>query len=369
MTRLVTVINIKSFSYSGTTWINLLLGSHPRAVAIGPPDRVADMFYAGDGDAGKACRVHGSNCGFWKRFFSEADRTRNFYLQIADILDRDYVVINNPLGGRAVADLQHPGVLVKPVTVVRDGRAILESYAKYHPGADFVDTLLDWFCPFAAGLPFDEQSPDLLSVRYEDVVADQVAFARRAGQFAGIGYSPDCVRYWEYEHHLVRCNPGPLGILRRYLGHGFTGAKAGAMEERYSKLLREPAASEADRSWEERWGPRKRLLFDLFAGDMNEQWGYQRDRFGLNEMGALASDLAEARPDLVRYLPWGGEGGGLRNVMRERSGDLRDMLRLRDFAGNGLRLSARQLRWIGAAGLGIWLASLVLVGMFAALKF
>ena len=36
----VTVVNLRSLSYSGTSWVNLVLGSHPGAIAIGPPDRI-----------------------------------------------------------------------------------------------------------------------------------------------------------------------------------------------------------------------------------------------------------------------------------------------------------------------------------------
>lgn len=34
------VVVIRSVSYAGTTWINLLLGSHPSALYLGPPERI-----------------------------------------------------------------------------------------------------------------------------------------------------------------------------------------------------------------------------------------------------------------------------------------------------------------------------------------
>jgi len=37
--RPVTVVLIESISYTGTTWINFVLGSHERALPLGPADR------------------------------------------------------------------------------------------------------------------------------------------------------------------------------------------------------------------------------------------------------------------------------------------------------------------------------------------
>jgi len=295
MSRLVTVVNIESLSYSGTTWINLLLGCHPRAMALGPPNRVVDLFYEGSSDGHDACRVHAEQCTFWPRFFAQADRSRNFFVQVAELCERDIIVINNAFGGgRAAAELRHPDIMVKRVGVVRDGRAILASYGKYHPESDFLDTITQWFCPFAASVPYERANPDVLSVRYEDVVCDQRGFIDKAGRFIGIEYPQDFVRFWAFPHHLIGCNPGPLALIQRHLGVAFRGVNREEQEQRYQRLLRDPHDVRVDERWKEELGIRDRLVFDFFAGGYNEAWGYERDRFTLSEIRRFQADFTAA---------------------------------------------------------------------------
>ncbi|MCC7410759.1 MAG: hypothetical protein IT495_03885 [Gammaproteobacteria bacterium] len=295
MRKLVTVVHIESFSYSGTTWINLLLGCHPRAVALGPPDRVVDQFFTGGGDGHDGCRVHGEQCVLWPRFFATADRARNFYVQVAELLDKDVIVINNVLSGqRAQRELVHPDVLVKRVCVVRDGRSVLASYLKYHPDADFLDSVTGWFAPFAAGLPYDSDNPDVLAVRYEDVVRDQRGFLDAAGAFLDLAYGEDSVRFWEWDHHLIRCNPGPLALLRTHLGLPTGSRDRTQTQERYQRLLRNPHEVTIDELWQRDFGVRERIAFDYFAGEVNARWGYERDRFTFAQLHEFEAAMRAA---------------------------------------------------------------------------
>ena len=102
MASTVTVVRITSLSYTGTTWINLLLGCHERAFALGPPDRVVNLLHDAPDDAGDACRIHAGDCRFWPGFFARHDRTANFYLELAEASGKNVIVINNAIpGGRA----------------------------------------------------------------------------------------------------------------------------------------------------------------------------------------------------------------------------------------------------------------------------
>ena len=69
-----TVVRITSLSFTGTTWINVLLGCHDRGFVLGPPDRIVNSLYDEPGDASQACRVHRSECTFWPDFFDRFDR-------------------------------------------------------------------------------------------------------------------------------------------------------------------------------------------------------------------------------------------------------------------------------------------------------
>lgn len=297
----VTVVRITSLSYTGTTWINLLLGCHERGFVLGPPDRVLDLLHDEPGKGAEACRIHADECPFWSGFFSSYDPDANFYIQLARASARDVIVINNATpGSRADQHLQHPDVIVRDVVVARDGRATLASYLRIYPESDPIDVLKDWFLPSASNLPFDRDDPDRLCVNYEHVVADQLDFIDRAGKFIGLEYPDGCHRFWEFDHHPVAGNAGVLGVVRRHQGRSFTGRYAEGGEANYQRLLHEPDRPLYDERWKAELGTRERLAFDSIAGDVNERWGYPRDRFTAAEMRSFESDL-ESDPE-VRAL-------------------------------------------------------------------
>jgi hypothetical protein len=344
----VTVVVIRSASYTGTTWVNLLLACHPRAFALGPPQHVLEKQVESGADAGGAiCKVHHGECPFWPEFLANYDRAGNFYVQLADASGKDVIVLNNPYGGTdAERHLDHPDVLVREIAVVRDGRAILRSYGRYHPEADFVTSVREWFAPFAESFAFDRDDPDALAVTYEEIVRDQRAFLDRAGAFIGIEYPENALRFWEFEHHPIAGNGGTMGLLRRHLGKPFVGTDKEYREERYQRMLETPEQPVHDERWREEWGERDRLLFDHYAGAINARWGYERDRFSAEALAALHADLGDAAsapvpvpPPVASALPPGPKVG-LCGALAPR--------RIRE---HGLHLAPRQTAVVAALSL------------------
>lgn len=289
MAHAVTIVDIRSLSYTGTTWINLLLGSHERGFALGPPDRVLrlleDPARVDDADhrsaqAEDACRVHAGECTFWPRFFAEYDRAGNFFVQLAAAADRDFIVLNNPEGaGPAARHLADPRVATRRIHVVRDGRAVCNSYRGYYPDKSFREIVEEWFHPSASVFPFRADDRDTLNVRYEDVVADQRGFLARAEAFLGVRYPDNVTRFWEFDHHTTAGNGGTIGIVKRFGGKPFRKRDRAFQEERYEKLLADPERPVIDTRWEDALDRDDRLLFDRVCGAYHEAWGYSRDRF------------------------------------------------------------------------------------------
>ena len=138
MSRIVRVVVVRSLSFTGTTWLNLVLGSHPRAFTLGPPDRVMNLPPDAAADA---CRVHGERCAFWTDFFRQRHADANFFVQLAEFADRDVIVINNPLPHGAAQALDHPQIETRPIHMIRDGRAIAASYRRKYPDTPFLDAV------------------------------------------------------------------------------------------------------------------------------------------------------------------------------------------------------------------------------------
>jgi len=294
----VVVVVIRSLSYTGTTWINTLLGCHRQAFALGPPDRIIAMSEEGWQDA---CRVHGRQCTFWPAFQASYDPSENFYLQLARAAGRRFIIINNPLADtKASRDLKHPDIVLKHVAVVRDGRAACRSFVRNTPGTDFHHAVTRWFQAAAERFAFDPQDPDVLCVRYEDVVGDQFAAIRKFGEHVGLRYPDNFHRFWEFDHHLTSGSASMTGMIRRFqLGKEFKGARHDFYEGEYARLREQPEKPVFDERWKEELGRRELFLFDYCCGVINEAWGYPRDRFSAAEFAEFTAEIDQgpgARP-------------------------------------------------------------------------
>ncbi len=292
MKKPTVVVVIDSLSFTGTTWINVLLGCHKEAFAVGPPAKVIGMYEEG---WKQACVIHGQKCRFWPKFHRKYNPNENFYLQLAARSGRRFIVINNPkAGSKSEEDLQHPDIILKHIRVVRDGRAVCRSYRRNNPGKDFYDAV-KWFEHFGSRFEFDEQDPDALSVRYEDVVKDQFSAMERFGEFIGLTYPPNFYKYWEFDHHITAGNAAPYGMILWYQQRRkWPEARREFYQKEFERLERQPQKPIFDEGWKRDLTARELFLFDHFCGQINERWGYERSTFTAGEFQQYGGEIAEA---------------------------------------------------------------------------
>jgi hypothetical protein len=291
VSRLVTVIVVHSLSYTGTTWLNAVLGSHPRAFALGPPKRAYDSRGRGWNDA---CLIHAGACPFWPRFHQRYDSKRNFFLQLAEASARDVIVINNPTADVVASELRHPDILVKPVNLIRDGRAIAASYLR-HNGGSFFDAVTQFLYPAFHVFYFDPANTDTLCLRYEDVNREKRKALEALGAFIGLEYSPSALQFWRHEHHLTSGNHALVALITMGQGKPVLHLKEREFyEAEFQRMQQGEDAPFEDERWTDELTALDRFVFDLFCGVTNERFGYTRDRFTLSEIASFARELREA---------------------------------------------------------------------------
>ncbi len=306
MSSPITLIEIRSLSFTGSTFINLLLGCHPRAFTLGPPKRVLDMLDNPDDQGDRACLVHHAKCDFWPAFFKAHNPDENFFLQLANASGASHIIINNPYGGETVnKHLDHPMIERKRIKIVRDARAVITSYLKYNPDCPPFDAITKWFITPATRFDYDPTNPDELCAKYEDIATDPDSFLKRASAFTGLDYPDNACKYWEHEHHMTTGNGGPLSTINRFKGTKFAGPDSEYREQRYQQLLQNPHRPLIDERWRDVFTPRDRFVFDLFAGHINEHWGYERDTFPLSTVNTFLKDLASSGENLSDIAPKG----------------------------------------------------------------
>ncbi|MFC1634593.1 sulfotransferase [Planctomycetota bacterium] len=331
---MIKVIVIHSLSFTGTTWLNVLLGCHERAFALGPPDRVMNLR---DQKRDDACRVHGKDCAFWSVFFRDYDKRKSFFMQLAQAADKDVIVINNPIHkGLAEKQLNSPDIIIKDIYIVRDGRAVCASYCRHQQGSDFYDVVKNWFRPSAENFPFASDNPDIMTVRYEDVVKDQQGFINDAGLFVGLEYPQNYYKFWEFDHHITAGNSGFIAMIRRFQADKVIGINNKEFyESECRKLKKQPEKAMLDERWKNELGERELFIFDYFCGRVNESWGYTRDCFNASQIEDFKTEIMQAEGELHPISD---------SPDFSKSLDLRQQLSIKTLRSEGLHLKPYQLK-------------------------
>lgn len=267
----VTVIDLRSLSYTGTTWLNLLAGAHAQVFTLVVPQRVYAAL-RGEIEPGSLCMLHGPSCDFWPTALEKLDANAGLYGQLAEIAGVSHVALNNPfVDPQGVDDLGADDVTVKKVSIVRDPRAVAASWLSRAPASSepCAADAFDWVFS-NAGLA--DVGDDGIRVRYEDVVADQRSFLARVGAHVGLSYPDDALRFWEHDHHPAGGNPGPIQLIRRYLNR--TPLADPVAEQRWRRASVDPTDVANPARWRDRFTDDE--LRDAAAAGraVAQAWGY-----------------------------------------------------------------------------------------------
>ncbi|MDX4011750.1 sulfotransferase domain-containing protein [Aliarcobacter skirrowii] len=288
---MITVVNFTSLSFSGTTWINALLGANLNSIALGPPDRVLNILLEDKND--ELCRIHKDECEFWNGFKQIFNKKENYYLQLALYSGKEFIIINNPIyDGEAHKQLNNENIVVKNINLVRDGRAICASYLRQHPDSDFLPIVKDWFLPSASNLYFDETDEDTLCIRYEDVLEDPKNYLKKIGDFIHLDYEENALEFWQYEQHLTAGNAGVFNTIKFFENPDSISFKdAEFIKEQINLMKNDPSNAFKSERWKDELTKLQLFIFEYYAGNVNKKWGYDSDRFTYSEMNAFLTKV------------------------------------------------------------------------------
>lgn len=315
---------ISAASHSGSTLLAMLLNAHPDICTIGE----LKLSNIGDTQAYRcSCRRLISECEFWRNLVSRMstgdkpfeltkadmhlgdlqsayarrllrplhrgpgmellreallglsptwrrelpawqDRNRRLLDAIGDVSGCGVVVDSSKIGVRLKYLLRTPGIDVRVLKLVRDGRAVALTYmdafryadardremrgggtgAQEHKDLPMSAAAREWrrSNEEARAVLSRVDSDRYLQVRYEDLCADVSGTLGRIVEFIGLGHSEEYRRFKEVEHHVV--------------GNGMRldGSSEVVLDDRWKQVL--------DRSNLEE--------FERVAGAMNRSFGY-----------------------------------------------------------------------------------------------
>ena len=302
----IKVLNFNALSYSGTTWLNLLLGSHPDVFALGPPHRVWALK---DDDFKGACLVHGPKCEFWSSFSEAWNRDDNFFVALSQFSGKGIFLMDNAPPDFIAETMQDPAIEVLEGRYIRDARAITASYARKMADkrVSYIESIQPdgWFYPSFMAVPSLQElsKKQHLIVHYEDAVSDQSAFLKNAGDFLGINYDQSAFRFWEADHHITSGNQGPIAMIKLHQEENVGNFESKAVyEEQLERLKQNPTKAFSDERWRSQLTDDDLKEFDLLLGQQNQKLGYERDIFKLSTMSKVKTNLCTLQSKFKKII-------------------------------------------------------------------
>lgn len=264
--------------YSGSTLLDLILGSHSRMIGLGEIHAKAfDAFLTENQIC--TCLFKARECHFWRKVLKRLHEfTGQESFRLAPVNGGPDTIVRNTTDlFRAVKDVSSAEILVdsskrtrrayllagsgliqpKIIHLVRDGRGVAYSYLKR--GHMFKQAVSQWRDTNADIRDWlgSSESPTHISVRYEDLCARPVETSRRVCEFLGLEWEPKMMSFGQKTHHNVRGNPMRFTI--------------------------NDSAIKLDETWKEALSAEDLNLFEALAGPLSRQLGYD------SEVGVRAS--------------------------------------------------------------------------------
>ncbi len=305
----VKVILLYSLAYSGTTWLNLVLGSGRDILCLGAGDR---LFKDGPSQPEAMCLVHPDKCDFWPSFFRHYNSAENFFVQLREHTGISTFVLNNPSIKLYNEQFTDDRLDVRVIEQVRDGRPTLASAMRHHPErvANVYQSAVVWLYRGTVNLKRrvanTGKTPMLL--RYEDAVIDPHAMLAEAAEHTGYPYTAESLEYWNYEHHLPGANRGALDILMRMQGGaGLDHDRKDYYDELMTRLRETKGVPKLDDSWLKAYSDVDMAAYDFAAGALYEDYGYPRPEIGeaaRREFIATYDPPATPEEALKTLPPW-----------------------------------------------------------------
>lgn len=289
--------------HSGSTLLDLILSSHPRAFSLGEfwyfPEKLKDPS--------GICSLCGTKCPFWykqasleliQKYFRWGDGKNrklfslytylgsfrcNIYKHLFDWTDADLLVDSSkkiPWIRRQLRPFWYWRNM-KPflIYVCRDGRAVVNSYLRKYPSDSMAVAARNWAKKVLMMERYFESFPEesRIKISYEKLVTNPEDVIRHLCQSLNLSYHPEMLKYWKHEHHPVNGNAGTYSLVLKY-----QNKKGEQPTERTQKSIGlEPSFYERlgfqirlDLRWQHELSRDQLEIFESIAGKVNQAYIY-----------------------------------------------------------------------------------------------
>lgn len=278
----IKVVFVFSSGHSGSTLLDLILGSHPDVFGLGELARV-------ENNLPNICGFCGDACEYWKKRVSlpillkhcSGGKGGQFFLRELQRLDRSiYSHLSEWFGYSNFVDSSKPLSWFKgqmrykhykreftPIFIhmMRDGRAVINSYLRKYPEKG-VEKITDEWIQTTRNIQklYDDYDGPKCRIGYELLALQPDHAIKQICDLLKITYIPDMLNYWNYEHHSIGGNAGTRSLVAKT----GKGVKPGAWNKGYYENMGN--AIKLDLRWKEELSLESLEVFERKAGELNK---------------------------------------------------------------------------------------------------
>lgn len=235
------VIFIMSEAHSGSTLLDLLLGSHSQAMSMGELVKLKRQSQSLANEHSRPCLVCDETCPYWNdkadldairrryahqpllaRIRSAYIRyRRSIYHDLFEWFDFPIIVDSSKNVPWIKYQLRHAHQWrdVKPylLYLVRDARAVVNSLNRKFPEKGIHKHAQEWRDKTLAMNAYYEMSAIAkFKVRYEILASEPEATMTEICRWLGMPFELEMLEYWRHDHHIVGGNTGTRSLIHRY---------------------------------------------------------------------------------------------------------------------------------------------------------
>lgn len=292
------VVFVMGNGHSGSTLLELILGSHPQVRALGEITNLRKVVDIDDAEI-RICHVCEGRCEFWngkvdidvlRRHFSHRGPFAPLGRAISNTRNALYRHLFEQTGARVLVD-GSKGVSwisrqlrpawkwgdISPflLHIVRDGRAVVNSKLRKYPDRGIDEESRHWKRVCERMNKYYEQFPADCRYRmsYEELATEPEPVIRRLCDALRIEYMPSMLRYWEHDHHTTFGNTATRSLIDRYRAQFGVGGQTVAVTrarhgEHYDQI---GLAIRLDERWKRELTEEQLSVFESIGGELNRR--------------------------------------------------------------------------------------------------
>ena len=295
------VVFILGIGRSGSTMLDLMLGSHSEGFSLGEISKLSEIY--GRNPSPKSFCPTGT---FWEDHFSQKDakslslglsghRLHRFIPLKVERLLREttrtdavlnpYLLLHERIPQKLLIDSsKYPDWVAQRlqarefrqgmldyyvIHVVRDGRAVLNSYLRAYPDQTAESISQRWLSNFMQCERVYESLPanKRLRVRYEALATEPTAVMSNVCNFLNIPFEPDMLEYWKHEHYYIAGSRSARALIARYQNKP---VPAGATQVHGNYYAEMDLTIKLDQRWRDELSEEKLKTFYDIVGVRNQ---------------------------------------------------------------------------------------------------